>query len=54
MSRSSLSQFPGAISRAAAEHFPHANRFSLRVKKVVLISDIESQFRRQPEFALAR
>jgi hypothetical protein len=54
MSRSSLSQFPAPICRVAAEHFPHANRFSLRVKKMVLISDIESQFRRKPGFALAR
>jgi hypothetical protein len=53
MSRSSLSQFSAAICRAAAEHFPHANRCSLRVKKVVLDSDVESQFRRKPEFAFA-
>jgi hypothetical protein len=45
---------PALICRVAAEHFLHANRCSLRVKKVVLISDIESQFRRKPEFALAR
>jgi hypothetical protein len=37
MSRSSLSQFPVAIRRAVAEHFPHANRYSFRVKKMVLI-----------------
>jgi hypothetical protein len=37
MSRSSLSQFPAANARAAAEHFPHAESGSLRVKKVVLI-----------------
>jgi hypothetical protein len=36
MSRSLLSQFP-ALSRAVAEHFPHANRPSFRVKKMVLI-----------------
>src|ERR1700681_2926988 len=44
---------PGAFSRAVAEHFPHANRPSFRVEKMVLISDIESEFRRKPEFALA-
>jgi hypothetical protein len=54
MSRSSLSQFPGAIFRALTEHFPHANRPWFRVKKMVLILDIESEFRRKPEFALAR
>jgi hypothetical protein len=37
MSRSSLSQFPGAIPRAVAEHFPHANRPSFRVEKITLI-----------------
>jgi hypothetical protein len=37
MSHSSLSQFSAAIRRAAAEHFPHANCCSLRVKKVVLV-----------------
>jgi hypothetical protein len=37
MSRSSLSRFPGAILRAVAEHFPDANRRSLRVEKMVLI-----------------
>src|ERR1700688_4019635 len=28
---------PGAIPRAVAEHFPHANRPSLRVEKMILI-----------------
>jgi hypothetical protein len=37
MSRSSLSHFPAAIFRAVAEHSPHANRFSFRVKRMVLI-----------------
>jgi hypothetical protein len=42
MSRSSLSRFPDfpipvAIPRAVAEHFPHANRSSFRVEKMVLI-----------------
>jgi hypothetical protein len=37
MSRSLLSQFPVALPRAVAEHFPHANRSSFRVKKMVLI-----------------
>jgi hypothetical protein len=37
MSRSSLSQFPARFPRAVAEHFPHANRSSFRVKKMVLI-----------------
>jgi hypothetical protein len=46
MSRSSLSYFPAAISRAVAEHFPHANRRSLRVKEMGLLSDVASEFRR--------
>jgi hypothetical protein len=37
MSRSSLSQFPGAIPRAVAEHFPHANRPWFRAGKITLI-----------------
>jgi hypothetical protein len=53
MSRSSLSQFPVAIRRAVAEHFPYANRSSFRVKEMVLNSDVESEFWRKPEFALA-
>jgi hypothetical protein len=36
MSRSSLSRIPGEIPRAVAAHFPHANRPSFRVKKMVL------------------
>src|ERR1700692_3400475 len=54
MSRSSLSRFPDAKTRAVAEHFPHANRGSLRVKKMVLILIVRAQFRRKPEFALVR
>jgi hypothetical protein len=37
MSRSSLSQFPQACARTVAERFPHANRKSVRVKKMVSI-----------------
>src|SRR4051812_1555169 len=48
MSHSSLSQFSAAIRRAAAEHFPHANRCWLRVKKVVLDPDTESQLGANP------
>jgi hypothetical protein len=48
-----LIAFSIPVALAAAEHFPHANRFSLRVKEMVLILDIDSEFRRKPEFALA-
>jgi hypothetical protein len=37
MSRSSLSQFQQAFARTVAERFPHANRRSVRVKKMVSI-----------------
>src|SRR6267378_2110156 len=43
---------PGAFPRAVAEHFPHANRPSSR-RENGPESDIESEFRRKPEFALA-
>src|SRR5258705_8359166 len=43
---------PGAFPRAVAEHFPHANRPSSR-RENGPDSDIESEFRRKPEFALA-
>src|ERR1700761_7516186 len=41
-------------SRAVTDHFPHANRVQLRVKKMGLITDIGSEFRRKPELAPAR
>jgi hypothetical protein len=57
MSRSSLSQFPQGISskafpvqgwaRMLAERFPHANREVVRVKKMVLDTDIKGKFRRK-------
>jgi hypothetical protein len=43
MSRSSLSQFPAAfVPRAVAEHFPHAESSSLRVKKSAPDSDFKA------------
>jgi hypothetical protein len=50
MSRSSLSQFPSRL-RAVTEHFPHANRRSFRVKKMILILVFLSESRRKPEFS---
>jgi hypothetical protein len=57
MSRSSLSQFPQGFSskgfsskvlaRMLAERFPHANREAVRVKKMVLETDIKGKFRRK-------
>jgi hypothetical protein len=45
---------PRRETRAVAEHFPHANRRSLRVKKMILILIVRAQFRCKPEFALVR
>src|SRR5215510_7482741 len=42
------------LARMVAERFPHANRQFVRVRKMVLILDVEGQFRRKPESALAR
>src|SRR5437879_5149367 len=44
---------PGAIPRAVAEHFPHANRASLRVEKMILILMLRANSGGRPEFALA-
>jgi hypothetical protein len=51
MSRSSLSRFPGAKSRAVvAEHFPHANRYVVSRQENGPDSDSEGEFRYKPEF----
>jgi hypothetical protein len=40
--------FPVAISRAVAEHFPHANRPSFRVEKMVLILTVRANYGANP------
>jgi hypothetical protein len=45
---------PAGVARTVAERFPLANRLSVRAWKMVLITDVESQFRRYPESALVR
>jgi hypothetical protein len=44
---------PRCDSSRGGRAFLHANRCSLRVKKAVPDSDVESQSRRKPEFAFA-
>jgi hypothetical protein len=53
MSRSLLSRFAARLPRAVAEHFPYANRCFASRQENDLDSDIESEFRRKPEFTLA-
>ena len=46
--------FPVAIRRAVAEHFPHANSGSLRVEKMVLLLMLRANLRRIARIRLLR